>query len=102
MEGQGLPYRMPARKRRRFVFWPKTPPGKWAVGLAAVSMALVSSWSLLGRIGGLPGLAFGMAGGIAALVAIFRRGERALTVFVALVPLLIIVFFLVAELLGSD
>jgi hypothetical protein len=33
---------------------------------------------------GIPGLAFGLAGGVVALVAIFWRGERAVTVFVAL------------------
>jgi len=38
-----------------------------------------------------------------ALVAIFRRGERAITVFAALVPLLLVVAFVLAELIvGHD
>jgi hypothetical protein len=70
-----------------------------SVGLRAASVVLLFGWSLMGRLGGVPGLAFGLAGGVLALVAIFRRGERALTVFAALLPFLNVVIFLLAELL---
>lgn len=64
---------------------------------------LLSGWSLLGRLGGIPGLAFGFAGGVTGLLAIVRRGERAVTVFAALVPFLNVVVFVLAELLiGHD
>jgi len=81
------------------VVLPTTQLGKWAFGLAAVSVVLLFGWSLMGRLGGVPGLAFGLAGGVLALVAIFRRGERALTVFAALLPFLNVLIFLLAELL---
>jgi hypothetical protein len=96
---RSLPYRSPVKKRRRFAVWPTTRLGSWAVGLAAASVALLFGWSLMGRLGGVPGLAFGLAGGVVALVAIFRREERAVTVFAALVPFLNVVVFLLAELL---
>jgi hypothetical protein len=61
------------------------------------------SWSFLGRLGGIPAFALGLAGGVVALLAIFRRGERAVAVFAALVPFLNVVVFLLAELLvGHD
>jgi hypothetical protein len=49
------------------------------------------------------GGALGLAGGVCALVAIFRRGERAVAVFVAILPLVLAVTFVLAELLiGHD
>jgi hypothetical protein len=102
MSSGGVPYRFPARKRRRFVVLPTTRLGTWAVVLAVVSVALLLSWSLMGRLGGVPGLGFGLAGGVAALVAIIQRGERALTVFAALVPFLNAVGFVLGSLLIGD
>jgi hypothetical protein len=84
---------------RRFEFWPRTRLGKWALALAAASFVLLLGWSLVGRLGGVPGLGFGLAGGALGLVAIFRRGERGLTVFGAFVPFLTVAAFLLAELL---
>ena len=46
-------------------------------------------------------LACGVAGGIAALVAAARDGERAVTMMAALVPLVIAIGFFAAELLGG-
>jgi hypothetical protein len=47
-------------------------------------------------------LALGLAGGIVALLAISRRGERAVTVYAALLPCLnALVFLLGSLLLGS-
>jgi len=93
MSSGGLPNRLPLNKRRRFAVGPTTRLGKWAVGLAAASVVLSFGWALMGPVGGFPGLAFGLAGGVVALVAIFRRGERAVTVYVALVPFLNAVVF---------
>jgi hypothetical protein len=49
------------------------------------------------------GGALGLAGGVCALVAIFRREERAVAVFVAILHLVLAVTFVLAELLiGHD
>lgn len=49
------------------------------------------------------GLLCGLAGGGFALVAILRHGGRAVLVFAALVPLLLVVGFVLAELIvGRD
>jgi hypothetical protein len=69
------------------------------VGLEAASVVLLLGWSFMGRLGGFPALVLGLVGGVVALVAIFRRGERALTVFAALVPFVNVVVFLLAEFL---
>ncbi|MBK5266039.1 MAG: hypothetical protein JJE47_01260 [Acidimicrobiia bacterium] len=45
------------------------------------------------------GLAAGFAGGVAALVALVRRHDRAVLVYVAVLPLVAVVVFLAAELL---
>lgn len=102
MSSGQLPYRLPAEKRRRFAVLPMTSVGKWAVGMAVAGAVLVLGWSAIGGLGVL-GFALGLAAGFAALVAIFRRGERAVTVFAALLPFLTVVVFLLAELLiGHD
>ena len=69
------------------------------MGLAAVNVALVHGRRLMGPLGAFPGLACRLAGGVAALVALLRRGERALTVFAALLPFLFVVLFVLGELL---
>ena len=99
MSSGGLPYRSPSKQGRRVVFLPTTPLGTWAIGLAAASVVLVFGWASLGRLVGVPALALGLAGGALALVAIIRHGERALTVFAALLPFLNVLFFVLAELL---
>jgi hypothetical protein len=55
-----------------------------------------------GASGGFPGLAFGLVGGVLALVVIFRRGERALTVFAAFVPFLNALGFVLGSLLIGE
>jgi hypothetical protein len=102
MSSGGLPYRLPARKRRRVVVLPTTQLGWWAVGLAVASVVLLLSWSLMGRLGGVPGLALGFGGGVLALAAIFGNGERALTVFAALVPFLNALGFVLGSLLFGE
>ncbi|HEY7730208.1 MAG TPA: hypothetical protein VH950_04815 [Gaiellaceae bacterium] len=81
---------------------PRTQLGEWAVGLAAASIVLLSSWGFVGRLSGVAGLAMGLAAGVVSLAAIVRRDERALVVFAALLPLLSVVGFLLAELVGHD
>jgi len=94
---------LPVKKTRRIAILPTTRLGRWAVGLAAANVVLVLGWRLMGPLGAMPGFACGLAGGVVAMVAIFRRGERAITVFAALVPLLLVVAFVLAELIvGHD
>jgi hypothetical protein len=71
------------------------------VRLAAGAVVLVLGWRLLGPLGAIPGFACGTIGGVAALVAIFRHGERAITVFFALVPLVFVIAFVVGSTLAS-
>ena len=54
----------------------------------------------MGRLGGIPRL--GLAGGVLAQVSIFQRGERALTVFAALVPFFNAVGFVLGSLFIGD
>jgi hypothetical protein len=74
--------------------------GRWAVGSTVAGFLLLNfAWRLMGPLGGFPGLALGLIGGVLALVAIFRRGERSMAVFASLVPFASIVAFVLAELL---
>lgn len=95
--------RVPAKKPRHLATLPTTQLGWWAVGLAAANVVLVLGWRLMGPLGAFPGFVFGLSGGVVALVAILRRGERAIAVFAALVPFLFVVAFVLGELLvGHD
>jgi len=87
-------------QRPRISIWPTTNLGQWAVWLAAAFFPLVFASSVIPR-GAAIGFVCGFAGGIAALTAILRDRERALAVFVAVVPLAIAVAFVLAELIGG-
>ncbi len=103
MTSRDRPQPLPVKTRSRCAILPTTRLGSSAVWLAVASIVLVMSWRLMGPLGGFPGLACGLAGGIVALVAIVRDGERAVTVFAALVPFVNVVVFVLAELLiGHD
>jgi hypothetical protein len=66
------------------------------------SRSFVLAWMILPG-GAALGFAAGSAGGIVALDAIFRHRGRALTVFLAVVPLVqVVVFFLAELLIGHD
>ena len=69
------------------------------MGLAASSVVLNFGWRLMGPLGAFPALAFGLVGGVVGLAAILRRHERAASVFVALLPFVGVVLFLLAEFL---
>lgn len=93
--------RLPSRKRR-LAMLPSTRLGWWAVGLAAAFFPLVVMWTIVPR-GAALGMLSAIAGGVCGLVAIVRRGERALAVFATVVPLAMTVGFVLAELLvGHD
>jgi len=103
MAGGGRSQRPPVGVRRRFTVMPATRLGSWAVRLAAANVVLVLAWRITGQLGAFPGFACGFLGGVVALVAIARRGERALAVFAAVLPFVFVVTFVLAELLiGHD
>jgi hypothetical protein len=91
----------PAKHRPRITFLPTTHLGWWAVALAAAFFPFVFAAAVVPR-GAALGFACGLAGGVTALMAIIRHRERALTVFVALVPLVIAVAFLLVELISGS
>ena len=81
---------------------PTTPLGRWSLVLALGFLVLNFLWLFLPG-GALLAFLSGVAGGVVALIAIVRRGERGLTVYVAILPLLAVVGFVLAELLiGHD
>ena len=82
------------------MFLPTTRLGWWAVGLAAAFFPFVFAAAVMPRAAAI-GFVGGLAGGVAALMAIIRDRERALTVFVALLPLVIAVAFLLVELISG-
>lgn len=94
----GAEHPAPAGRPRRVTILPTTDLGRWAVWLAAAFFVLVVAASVVPR-GAAIGFACGLAGGVAALVAVMRDRERAVTVVAALVPLLIAVGFTLAELI---
>jgi hypothetical protein len=91
----------PVKHRPTVTVLPTTDLGRWAVGLAALFFALVLAASVVPR-GAALGMACGLAGGVAALMAIVRDGERALSVFAALVPVAIAVAFVLADLISGS
>ena len=90
----------PVEQRRPITVLPTTLLGRWAVALTATFLLLVLVGTVVPRGGGLA-LACGLAAGIAALLAIVRARERALTVFAALGPFAFAVAFVVAELISG-
>jgi hypothetical protein len=89
------------KHRPRITFLPTTHLGWWAVGLAAAFFPFVFAAAVV-PTGAAIGFVCGLAGGVAALMAIIRDRERALTVFVALAPLVIAVAFLLVELISGN
>jgi hypothetical protein len=91
----------PSKHRPRINFLPKTHLGWWAVGLAAAFFPFVFAAAALPSAAAI-GFVCGLASGVAALMAIIRDRERALTVLVALVPLVIAVAFLLVQLISGN
>ncbi len=50
--------------------------------------------------GAWPGFLVGIAGGVLALLAIIREKDRAITVIVAVMPMLFVIWFIAVELLS--
>lgn len=74
---------------------PTTRSGRFGAGLALVGFIL---WTVPAvPFGGRIGLGLALAGGVVALLALLQHGERAVLAFAALIPFLLGVALLVAE-----
>ena len=100
---------------RRVLSSPKTRLGWWSVGLGAVSMVLLIfgydvfevlaasvPWEgVVITFLGITMLLCGLAGGVVGLIALLRRHERSALVWLAMVPGLAALIFLIGEFLGQ-
>jgi hypothetical protein len=81
---------------------PTTRLGRWAILVGLGYVVFMPLWMFLPG-GGALALLCGLTGGALAIVAVARRGERGLLAYAAIVPLLLVVLFVLAELLiGHD
>ena len=96
-------YPVPVGKWHGLPVMPMTRMGRWAVRLAIVSglgwlvalPALIVDptadafvpWGILLLVGLIPGFVCGIAASVLAFLAMVRRGERALSVYLGYVPL---------------
>jgi hypothetical protein len=91
---------------------PRTTVGRWAVGLSAVAAVAILLSLVAGNLpefgGGfavnfvLPlGMVGGFAGAVASVVALFRRGDRAILVWLAFVLSVLIALFWIAFIIGE-
>ncbi len=90
---------VPSKKRPHVQLLPMTPFGWWAIGLAVAGVALTFAWQLM-PLGAWPGFIAQLAGGVFALIAVIRDQDRAVSVFLAVAPMLFVVWFLAAEVLS--
>ena len=90
----------PVEQRPRITILPMSRLGWWAAGLAA-AFPLVFAAAVVPGSAAL-GFVCGLAGGVAALAAIIRDRERAVTVFMALVPLVVGVGFVLVEVISGN
>lgn len=95
----------PGDNRRSVHFLPSTALGWWAVALAGIGVGLVAVnglFMLAGVFTPLVGLGYtcAEAGGVIGLVAVFRGRDRAVTVFLSLLPLAATVVTVVLVLIG--
>jgi ABC-type polysaccharide/polyol phosphate export permease len=110
-------YPTPAHEPHGIMVAPTTPLGLQAVqsavasviGLASLTFAAVLGpsdpgglWGLAAWLGALVGLVFAITAAVMALGAIFRRGERAVSVYLAFLPFLTVVLWPLHSLFMSD
>jgi hypothetical protein len=78
---------------------PGSKLGWWAIGLAVAYFVLMPMWSFLGSLGAWPAFLCGFAGGILGLIAVIRQQERSWLVYLACLPLLLVMIFFLGEFL---
>lgn len=77
---------------------PTTRIGWWAVGLCLGYFVLMPLWSVLPG-GAAAAFLSGLAGGVVAVVAARRHGERSIAVLLAMIPLALVAVFVLGEFL---
>jgi hypothetical protein len=100
---------------RKFLARPATRLGRWAVALAAAfAVMFIINAAVFMRLAEAPwqhivlpfyGIAMllcGLAAGVAAAIAIVRKGERSWLVWLPLLPCVLVLFLVVGELLGPS
>jgi hypothetical protein len=92
------PQGVPAPRKHRPAILPTTSLGARAMWLAVAAVVFNFAWRILPG-GAALAFACGIASGIVALVAILRRRERAVIAYAAVLPLIFVVVFILAELL---
>jgi hypothetical protein len=110
MPSGGVHYAGPGNKRHGLAVAPITRVGRWAVGLVAAILLLavavftvVPDDSIVAWVVTFSMLALTVAGGVVLFVAIFRRRERALSVYAAALVLVAgVLFVLLHSLFISD
>jgi hypothetical protein len=90
---------VPSRRASRIHVLPESTLGWWAVGSGVLGIALTLAWQLM-PFGAWPGFVAQLTGGVLALVAIIRKRDRALTVYVSVMPMLFVIWFVAVELLS--
>ena len=99
------------RSRAAIHLLPRTRLGAWAVRLLMAFAAFFVTLSTLVAVGQrgvwlvslvIPLFLAGLLAGATAVVAIVRRGERSVLVFLPLIVGILIVIFLLGELVGHD
>jgi hypothetical protein len=94
-------HRLEGKHRPRLTILPTTRLGWWAVGLGTAFLPLVFAAGVVPSAAAI-GFLCGLAGGVAGVIAIVRDRERALALLFAIVPLVIAVGFLLAELISGN
>lgn len=95
------PHGQPSPQRAHH-FLPTTPLGTWAFGFAVAAFLLQFAWMILPG-GAALSMACAVVGGVCALIAIVRQRDMAIAVYIAVVPLVMTLLFIAAELLiGHD
>jgi purine-cytosine permease-like protein len=85
---------------RRFLSLPKTRLGWWSVGLAATFVVLLIFGYNVLSLYGIVLLFSGLCSGVLGLFAVLRGHERSVLVWLAMLPGLFALAFLIGEFLG--
>ena len=91
---------MSADKATRIHLLPTSRLGWWAVVFSGVAIVWTLVWAIV-PFGALFAFAVGSVGGVLALIAVVRDKDKSLCVYVALVPMLFVLWFLLTEVLSD-
>jgi len=84
---------------KAITFRPGTQLGWWTIGLAIAYFVLMPMWRFMGPLGAWPAFICGAAAGVVGLIAVFQQKERSWLVYLAILPLLLVLAFFLGEFL---